>query len=300
MKALLLVGLLWGCGVLHAAISPWVEFTIVRGLVVIPTQVAGIDGYSVIDTGSQVTGIQHSFVQENELKFTLGRPIQIAGVNGKESRRVYQNVPATLMGADLTFKRVVDFDIDPRMQLLIGGDFLAGLYFQFDYPNKRLRAISRDTFDLKKISNVKSKIDPATRQPMAKVRLNDEHDAWLVMDTGSTSGVLMKRAPAKRQKWLQRFPVERSSIRGVTDSSAIEKFRLPKIEFGPFNVKNALVLVPPEGEPLTMFSGTQSRSSRRSKVQGLLGYDVLKNFLVTFDYRTGAMFVELPENPAPQ
>ena len=208
----------------------------------------------------------------------------IQGVNGKESRKVYQNVPATLMGAELTFKRVVDLNMHPKMQLLIGADFLAGLYFQFDYPNKRLRAISKDTFDLKELSNVKSRIDPATGQPMAKVRMNGEHDAWLVFDTGSTSGVLMKRGPAKRNKWLQQFPVEQSTIRGATDSSAIEMFRLPVIELGPFNVNNALVLVPPEGEPLSMFSASRSRSARRSKVQGLLGYDVLKNFLVTFDY----------------
>jgi len=46
---------------------------------------------------------------------------------------------------------------------------------------------------------------------------------------------------------------------------------------------------------MAMFKPTRRTDVRRSKSQGLLGYDVLKNFLVTFDYRSGAMFVELPE-----
>lgn len=291
----LLVGWLsLGCGAVGAAVAPWVDFTIVNGLVVIPTEVQGIKGYSAIDSGAQFSGIVESFVKKHDLKFSHAQPIKVMGVNGSQVRKVYQNVPVRLMGAETVFKRVVDLNLDPRGQMLIGGDFLRGIYIQFDYPNKRLRAISRDTFDLKKVSNVKSKLDPVSRQPMAKVRLNDEHDMWLVIDTGSTAGVKMKRAVAKKRKWLEKYPLQEASTQGATATSKVQIFRLPLIEVGPFNVKNARVTVPLEGQRSDMFSSSRNTIGRKSKIQGLLGYDVLKNFLVTFDYRTGSMFIELP------
>lgn len=292
----LLVGWLsLGCGMLQAAVAPWVDFTIVNGLVVIPTEVQGIKGFSAIDSGAQYSGIVESFVKKHDLKFSHAKALKIRGVNGSEVRKVYQNVPVRLMGAQTVFKRVVDLNLDPRGQMLIGGDFLRGVYIQFDYPNKRLRAISRDTFNLKKVSNVKSKLDPVSQQPMAKVRLNDEHDMWLVIDTGSTAGVKMKRAVAKKREWLEKYSLqEEVSTQGATTTSRAEIFRMPLIEVGPFNVKNARVTVPLEGQRSDMFSSSRNTIGRKSKVQGLLGYDVLKNFLVTFDYRTGSMFIELP------
>lgn len=288
-----------GCGFAQASVSPWVEFDLVNGLVVIPTEVRGIEGHSVIDTGAQFTGIEESFVQKHNLKFPRLKSMKVMGVNGTDLRKAYGDVPVKLMGADLTFKQVIELDLDPRAQMLIGGDFLRTLYFQFDYPNKRLRAISREAFDLKKISNVKSKLDPVSRQPMVKIRLNDEHDGWFVIDTGNTVGVFMKRGLAKRRNWLDKFLVEQSSTRGITATAESEMFRMPVIAIGPYNVRNARVMVPKEGARLDMFKTMQSRSGRRQKAQGLLGYDVLKNFLVTFDYRSGAVFVELPEEPGP-
>ena len=140
-----------GCGLVHAMVTPWMDFQIVRGFVVIPTQVHGIKGYSVIDTGAQFTGIEHSFVERNNLQLTRGRALKLSGLSGVDVRPTYQNVPVTIMGAELEFAQLIDMELDERAQLLIGADFLRTLYFQFDYPNKRLRAISREAFDLKKL-----------------------------------------------------------------------------------------------------------------------------------------------------
>ena len=278
-----------------AATSKWVDFQLVNGLVVIPTEIHGIEGYSAIDTGSVLTGIEHSFVEKHKANFLRDGVANIQGVHGREKRAAYRDLPVKLLGVEIVFKKVVDLNLDPRGQLLIGGDFLRGLYFQFDYPNKRLRAISRDTFDLKKISNVKTRLDPVTRQPIARVSLNDEHDTWLTIDTGNSGGVVMKRGPAKKNKWLEKYTTEERSSRGATSSSTVEEFRLPVIGIGPFNVRNARIAVPPEGKQLDMFRQNRSRLGTRSKSQGLLGYDVLKNFIITFDYQTGAMFIELPK-----
>lgn len=210
------------CGLAHGTVTPWIDFQIVDGFVVIPTEIKGIKGHSVIDTGAQFTAIANSFVEKNELALTRSKPVTIRGVNGTQTRASYQNVPATLMGAETVFSTVIDLDLGDRPQLLIGGDFLRTLYFQFDYPNKRLRAISRDAFDLKKLSNVKSKVDKASRQPIAQVRLNDQQNVWLTIDTGNTLGVVMKRGVAAKRGWMDEYPTETLSLRGAIESAEME------------------------------------------------------------------------------
>lgn len=296
VRILMMVALVAVSNFVSASATPWIDFRIVDGFVVVPTVVAGIEGHSVIDTGAQFTGIAQDFVERNQLDLLRGEPKKIIGVNKGAVRKTYRNVPVTLMGAELTFASVVDLDLGARPQLLIGADFLRTLYFQFDYPNKRLRAISRDVFDLKKLSNVPSRLDPGNFQPIAKVRLNDEKDIWLTIDTGNAGGVFVKRSVAKKEKWLEVFPTEKYEGRGIVALSEHESFRLPILSIGPYNVRNARVATPAEGARAAMFKRSYRPDLRRSKSQGLLGYDVLKNFVVTFDYRTGAIFVELPED----
>ena len=282
------------CGLAHASITPWINFQIVDGFIVIPTEVHGIKGHSVIDTGAQSTGIAESFVEKNNLQLARSAPQQVAGVNATATRKTYRDVPVTLMGAELVFARLVDLDLGDRPQLLIGADFLRTLYFQFDYPNKRLRAISRDAFDLKKLSNVKSRVDSVSRLPMVQVRLNDQKNLWLAIDTGNTLGLIIKRGVAKKAGWLNEYEVEKLNTRGVVGSSEMEMFRLPLLAIGPYNVRNASVAVPSEGKVAPVFSSLRGGLRGRGRVQGLLGYDVLKNFIVTFDYRSGSMVLELP------
>jgi hypothetical protein len=294
-RIVIVVAAFFGSFTAQAGMTPWIDFTIYRGFLVIDTKILGIDGFSVIDTGAQISMIQSSFITQHDLELKPAGNIKVTGVYGTATSKSYRDVSVNLMGSITLFKRLVEADLDDRVQLLIGGDFLQNLYFQFDYPNKRLRGITRDSFNLKKIKNVKSRLDPATKQPMVRVRLNDEVNKWLVMDTGNSVGILLKRSTATRFKWLDRYSAEQGISRGVATSAGVETFRLPVIGIGPFNVKNARVTVPQEGNKLEMFKTDRSSISPRQKTQGLLGYDVLKNFLVTIDYKSGALFIEIPE-----
>ena len=68
-------------GLAHASITPWIDFQIVDGFIIIPTEVHGIKGHSVLDTGAQFTGIAESFVEKNNLQLARSAPQQVAGVN---------------------------------------------------------------------------------------------------------------------------------------------------------------------------------------------------------------------------
>ncbi len=67
-------------------------------------------------------------------------------------------------------------------------------------------------------------------------------------------------------------------------------------------MEQARVTVPIEGQELPMFerqkaTSTHTKTARR-KSRGLLGYDVLKHFVVTLDYRNAAVHLALPEDMA--
>ena len=76
-----------------------------------------------------------------------------------------------------------------KTQLLIGGDFLAQFIFQFDYPNQRMRWLTRATLDLHALSNVPSRTDKQSTGVLAKVLLNDRQALWVTVDTGAKSGL---------------------------------------------------------------------------------------------------------------
>ena len=70
---------------------------------------------------------------------------------------------ANLFGFDTELQDVADLNLGrPELQLILGAGFLRQFIVQFDYPNQRMRLLTRDMADMKKLSNVKSKPDQET------------------------------------------------------------------------------------------------------------------------------------------
>ena len=173
-----------------AAASAWIDIEIDQGLIFLEAEVQGISGRAFIDTGANINAVNESFIDANDLSFKEGRDVQISGVFGTENRTSYLTVPVSLFGADIEFKDLTELSLGaPDVNLLLGAPFLELFVFQFDYPNERMRIITRDSVDLKKQRNIESRRDPDSGRPIVKARLNDEDDVWLLMDTGNTGGV---------------------------------------------------------------------------------------------------------------
>jgi hypothetical protein len=278
----------------HAGATPWIDFELVDGHILIESEIAGIAGFALIDTGAEVNGINSRFLEASELSFKKGRPIKIIGAFGTAERDVYREVPVTLFGLELKLADLVELSVGgEEMQVILGAGFLQFFIFQFDYPNQRMRMIERESIDLKSLKNVPSRKSPQGGSPLVKVRLNDEADVWLVMDTGASS-ILLERSVAVKKKWLERYPSEESRSAGVNSDAVLEIFNLPVLNFGGFEIENPIILVPQRGDELPMFEEEVSLGSRVPKprtAKGLLGYDILKHFIVTVDYKSGYVHI---------
>ncbi len=287
--AILLTALI--CPLVQAAEGDgWIPFELNGGHISVPTSVGGISGFSIIDTGAAGVMISESLAAELDLKIARNKFVDVTGVTGTQRRVVYQRVPANIFGADLEFKNVTDMSFGSTdMQLLVGGPILQMFVFQFDYPGQRMRALPRDAVDLKAVSNIVSRRDSrGSKLPVVEVDLNGEDTLWLTMDTGNNSGLLINRKVAAQHGWLERFPLETGYIAGVNGVAETQSFMLPSLQFGPVTLENVRVTVPAKNVRLPAVERSRQLS------EGLLGYDVLKHFIVSVDYKSGHVHVALP------
>lgn len=275
----------------HAGVTDWMDIRVVDGHLMVETEVAGIAGLSIVDTGATSTSINARFLETEGLSFKTGQKVTVTGVFGKSKRTTYREIPGAIFGAPVTFLDVVDLDLGgPDIQFLLGANFLKGFIFQFDYTNGRMRLLTRDTVDLKEIQNVDAKKDRDGGSMVVRVKLNDDANAWLLMDTGSTGGILIERSLAKRLDLIESEESVDGVSSGVISSGEMEYLRVPLVQVGPFELENVLVSIPAPGESLEFFetiTPTGTRMARRNTTDGILGYDILQHFVVTIDYQRG-------------
>ncbi|TVP13247.1 pepsin/retropepsin-like aspartic protease family protein [Shewanella sp. KCT] len=280
------------------AVTNWVDFKIIDGHINLPVTINGIEGRAILDSGSQVNAINLSFINRHGFEFAKGGKINIKGVYGTETRQLFNNVNANLFGADIELDQLAGLRIGHHeVQLLLGAGLLEKFIFQIDYPNQRMRLFERDSVDLAKLENIRMEMDRGTGQPVVQVGLNGEKKAWLILDTGNSGGLFLKRLMATENDWLDKFGKESGMGVGVNGMASTDNFRMPEVEFGPFTLENVMVSVPGEGE-VEQISGQASTSFshiRGKNIKGLVGYDVLKHFVLTIDYKSGHMHVGLPE-----
>jgi len=274
------------------AASKWIDFEIENGLITLPVVVSGIHGKAIIDTGAQVNAINQSFIDRYHLELNKGGTAKVTGVYGEELRTYYNDVPTKLFDAGLELDQLTSMRIGHYSNiLLLGGGFLKEFIFQIDYPNSRMRLFKRDSLDLYRLKNIKAQIDRGSKHPVVKVNLNNEKDVWLVLDTGNSGGIFLKRSAATSEGWLEKFVTKSTLVQGVLDVGQQEVFALPEVTFGPFVLENVAISVPMKGQS----ENISTSHSYGKNVKGLLGYDVLKHFVLTIDYKTGYMHVGLPE-----
>ncbi|MEC7994764.1 MAG: hypothetical protein VX187_04215, partial [Pseudomonadota bacterium] len=89
--------------------------------------------------------------------------------------------------------------------------------------------------------------------------------------------------------------------RGANAEGNKEQFRLPRVNIGEFETNNTTVSVTAADQPNQLFERSTRPASKmqrlKGKSRGLLGWDTLKHFVLTIDYRIGKIHLE-PSAPA--
>ncbi|WP_285163980.1 aspartyl protease family protein [Shewanella goraebulensis] len=280
------------------AVTEWVNFELKNGHITLPVTINDIEGSAILDSGAQLNAINLSFINRHGFTFDKGGKVNVQGVYGVEKRQLFNNISANLFGVDLELDKLAGLRLGHHeVQLLLGASLLEQFIFQIDYPNSRLRLFERESLDMHELENISMQIDRGSGQPIVNVNLNGDKNVWLVLDTGNNGGLFLKRTTATSEDWLEKYGSQSGITVGVNRMGSVDSFKLPEVKFGPFTLENVQVSVPAAGQKESV-SGKEHGSLSRFKgknIKGLLGYDVLKHFVLTIDYKSGNMHVGLPE-----
>ena len=293
--ALCCLALLWS-HVANADVSDWIPFEIGSGHIRVPVTLNGEETWAILDSGARGNGISERFLSNNEGKYKRGAQVILAGVHGSRKVNLINGIDVGIFGANLRMGELMPVRTQ-SFDFIVGLPFFENYILQIDYPNQRLRAIDHKSFDLKPHANVKMKRIGGRGAPVVRVRLNDEFSSWLLLDTGATTGVYLKRGDAKRFGWLERFPTADARAAGVNKVIDTERLNLPMMTIGPFTLENVIVTIPADGEEANVGRGLSMRTGtrlRQTDSEGILGYDVLKHFVVTIDFKRSLLHLAPP------
>ncbi len=301
MKHMILKGILAACVILASATGlakdGWTPFKLDNGHIKIPVTVSGKQGYAILDSGAQINGINNAFIEAHDLSYQQGRRMTIQGVFGEEDINLLNEVPVELLGLKTDLNKIAPLNLGHKDDILIiGAGLFSNFIVQFDYPNERMRLLPRKSIDLAKHENIPTQSLRGTGEPIVQVKLDGKRKIWVLLDTGSNSGLMVERSLAEGMGWLEnnaKLDIESS---GVNETRNTQLFNINELEFGPFVLEDVLVNVPAEGETANLtkqmsFTGSNLKSQ---KLSGIIGFDVLKHFVLTLDYRRGNAHISLP------
>jgi predicted aspartyl protease len=269
-------------------VSQWTPIEKHRGHLYVPVIIEGIESRAMLDTGAQINAINSRFIGKHELALDKGRSMKIQGVFGVEKRKTFNNLTVNLYGNNFELNRVVDSDLgDHNRGMIIGAPFFASFIVQLDYPNNRMRVMTREVLDLRKRENVEIKRHKATGQPIVKVEVNG-NTLWLLLDTGNNGGVLIDRRVASKLDLLDEVAGTGIS-KGINSVAVTETAIIDNFKIGPFELENVAVNFVADGFKSNASNELRETGSRisSSRQDGILGYDILKHFLITLDYKKG-------------
>lgn len=270
-----------------AAVSNWIPFNNDDGHISIPVTVNGVETRALLDTGASGNGISERFLANHEAEYKRGRQVIVSGIVGERKVRLINGLEIGMFGTEFEIDQMMPIRLH-NADVLIGLGFFNNFIMQIDYPNSQLRIITHDSLKLRKLANVRMKKAAGSQQPIVSVDMNGEAKLWLTLDTGNNTGIIIPRRSATRFDWLEKYGTTESRLAGVTKSTDVERFNLPELTIGPIVLENVIVIVPGEGERTNVGKGVTARLGTRIteiSSDGILGYDVLKHFVVTIDYK---------------
>lgn len=274
----------------------WLPFVLTNGAVFIDIEIAGETVKAVIDSGAEFNGINKSYVEGRKDKLNYGGRIIVQGVFGEEEVAMVTGFATKLFGYDFKLVDLVPVQLSEPV-LLLGQPFLSNFIVQFDYPNQKIRLLPHSAVDMKKVANVELKKSRGRNLPVIKVDIAKDESVWLTLDTGNTGGLVVSRQLAEEHQWLNQLPAIKHGASGVTGSGEVESFQIPYLKVGPYELEDVFVTVPAQGQKMNISDKTSRTTAGVQKgihAKGLLGYDVLKHFVLTLDTKNWRAHIAAP------
>lgn len=270
--------------------AQWQDFTLKGGHIVINVELNGEPATAILDSGASINGISRKLIAKHGDEFKkYGRKAQVSGVYGKSKVDIYNEIPIKMFGTEMMLHDAIPSSLGGA-DLLLGASFFYSAIIQIDYPNSRLRRLSKKSVDLRKQANVPMKRARGSVLPAIEVE-SEGKSVWLIFDTGNAGGVLVERDFASDSGWLtESTETTEELMGGAFTADLLLKFQKDKFKIGPYVLDDVPVHVLNKDNLFDIGRyrreiQTGTRIKKGVQAKGLIGYEVLKHFVVTIDYK---------------
>lgn len=264
---------------LFAGTTEWLPIEIHNGHVLVDIEIGGVKSKAMLDTGAESNAVSKAFLRAHKVKHTKGKKFILEGVYGKSKENLIDHLNVSFEGSAFKLNGSMPFRGGRKFGMILGIPFFKSFIVQIDYPRKKYRLVTHDSMNLKGAANLKLKSNSRKSKLTTQVVIDGKTKVNLLFDTGNSGGILFYRPLVESKGWLEVYAAGKSLSSGVI-TSGIENdvLVLPTVDFGPFTLEDVVAYVPSKGNSKNL---RPARSDIRYK--GILGYDMLKHFLVTID-----------------
>lgn len=230
---------------------------------------------ALIDTSISANAISYQFAQDAGIE-PGPRSLSLPDVQDGEQLSLSSTFTLELGGNPIELDNAIMIPSE-RVGLIVGRPLLNALVVQIDYPNRRLRFLPPDMAGFE--GNVKLRRG-RFNQPMVISQINGKR-AWLNLDTSSdTVTLLTDRIVDKHDLKGPNIDADKLEAAGLSMRPDVRTMRLEKLELGPFRLEGVVAATPAEGRALAESYGAH-RINEKFGGDGILGFEVMRNFLVT-------------------
>lgn len=271
----------------------WMPLASDHGELTIEISVNGEPARVLLDSGAQLNAVSTRYAKRAGIKADHHSRARVTGVFGEQEVYRSQTFRMDVGGAVVP---MTGMTMMPRMRhdMIFGQAFFESLTVQIDYPGNRIRFLPSDAV------NFEPNLDfrwGRNNQPLVRVRIN-ERKAWMLLDTGN-SGICVLTRDTVRRHDFDEYTVEEARLtgRGINTSGDMNLLLLDSLELGPYQFSEFIAAY--SSQRNRGLDGRRSREISRIKraktaYDGILGYEVMRNFVVTMDLKNKRVHFALP------
>lgn len=273
----------------------WIAFDNSRGWIEFTVRVNGVLARAMLDSGAQANAISRRLVDRAGIERNLADEVRVRGIHGEQETSTAGEFELKFGRATVPLRDAVVLPMRSP-DLILGVGLFHASVVQIDYPNNRIRFLNRDIVEFE--SNVRVRTERG-RSPQIRAELAGKK-VWMLMDTGNAGAALFKRRLIRRLD-LDQHLIDGADIEsfGAVSRGRKSLLQLPGFKLGPFPFESLLASYIESGTDAG-FEGRSAGFGSRLRsddvpYDGILGSEVLKNFVITADVAERKIHLGLPQ-----
>ncbi len=265
-----------------AKTTEWIPFDLKNGLIILKVKVKGHEIKAMFDTGAHRSMIDKDMAKKIGIR--ARKRVTVHGVAGKTTSKAGYKVYVYLMKTKIKLSPVDIFDFQKenksKFDMILGADYLKKMgVVRIDYKNRKIRFV--DFKEKKKKEGERIPLHVSSKKIYTKAIANKRKKIRLIIDTGNNGSIFLKHKTAYKLG-LTKNPGKASKSMGITKEFDAYSGKLNSLKLGKLELKEINVHFPKKDKKLKF---------NKSNYDGLLGYDILKNYLVTIDMKKKTMYL---------